>query len=401
MTLTELCLFSTAIFLVLLSYTLRLPVVDKRLQRLLIALILAFGVAVEVAWTRQNPAFQWVFVEASTLLGTLLVSFGRERRLLQVAWKFLLMNSAGLGLAFLGLILLGYTLPPGTPFTWDGMASLPTAPAPAMLLQAGIWFAVFGYSAKLGLFPNHFWVADTYAESPPPISGFIAGFIPLAATIPIRNLLRLESLAAPTRFNAHDALLVFALITMAYSLLALYQTRDLRRVFALTAMFHNGALAVVLRAKLSDPDFYFYLASVVVVKTALFGCLGWYLASQPAGVTDIYRLGNGPRPAARPLAFLLLAFGAAFSLPLSPIFVSEILVSRQLFQEVPALAFLTGALTVVFFAVGAVKLLPLLSPADAKAEAPGPRAGPGQFALGLLFTCGVLLAGFGFWMELY
>lgn len=351
-------------------------------------LFLLLGGTIATSWFVTDSTMRWVVIELSTLLGALLISMTRSRRALDVAWKFLLINSFGLGIAFLGLIVLLFAS--GTPDSRQVFLLPLVPPRSAVLMEVGLWLAVFGYSAKLGLFPNHFWVGDTYAEAPNQVAALLAAFIPVAVCVPLRNLLDLDRALGVGRFSASDGLLLLGVLTMLYSVWTLYQTHDLDRVGALVGLFHSGALAVVLWFRPDDRTFWFLMASNVVMKAVLFTSLG----ALRFHVRDhrLEGLGAVPRSA---LWLFLLALACAFVLPLSPVFVSDMLLVRAGALGGRLWALAVPALGLAFFAVGLGKVLPLT--VLGQLEVSGDGASAFRMRMGLSVALLALTVALGAW----
>lgn len=351
-------------------------------------LFLLLGGAIATSWFLTDSTLRWVVIELSTLFGALLISMTRSRRALDVAWKFLLINSFGLGIAFLGLIVLLFAS--GTPHSREVFLLPLATPRSPVLMEVGLWLAVFGYSAKLGLFPNHFWVGDTYAEAPNQVAALLAAFIPVAVCVPLRILMDLDRTLGVGRFSASDGLLLLGVLTMLYSVWTLYQTHDLDRVGALVGLFHSGALAVVLWFRPDDRTFWFLMASNVVMKAVLFTSLG--ALRFHVGDHRLEGLVSVPQNA---LWLFLLALACAFVLPLSPVFVSDMLLVRAGALGGRLWALAVPALGLAFFAVGLGKVLPLM--ALGHLEVSGAGSAAFRTRLGLSVALLALTVALGAW----
>ena len=66
------------------------------------ALLSAFLAAMALALVADNLGLVWVAVEATTIATAFLVGYGRERQSLEAAWKYVVLGSVGVALAFLG-----------------------------------------------------------------------------------------------------------------------------------------------------------------------------------------------------------------------------------------------------------------------------------------------------------
>lgn len=297
---------------------------DKAAYRLLLAVF--FITVLFLSWQTEDFALQWVFIEASSMISALLVSMSRTEKSVVVAWRFLLLNSFGLGLAFLGLVILSYgdksSLSMGFTDLLNGVKT-----GHNTFIEAGIWLAVFGFSAKLGLFPNHFWVSDTYAESPSPVSALISAFVSSSVCLILRNLLKLDMAMQNPHFISGKGLLIMGFITMLYSILTSQQTKDIRRLAAQSALFHSGVLGVILYLNLPDDVFYFALAANIASKSLTFSSLGIFRVD--AGSRDIPVIRDLPALNRYSTGMLLAGLCMAFIVPVSPVFLSDMMIIKE------------------------------------------------------------------------
>ncbi len=126
----------------------------------------------------SSLALLWIAVEVTTIISALLVAIEDSDGAAEAAWKYLLIASAGLGLALLGTVfayyagsqVLGehYNLAIG-PLIQAG-ARLPHTP-----VRLAFLLALLGYGTKVGLFPVHTWLPDAHSEAPTPVSACCPG----------------------------------------------------------------------------------------------------------------------------------------------------------------------------------------------------------------------------------
>lgn len=333
---------------------------DEKIQ-LWSLLVIAFFIIILGTWWSEDMALQWVLIEGTTLIGALLISLSRTEKSIDVAWKFLLLNSFGLGIAFLGIIILSFGLH-STVTTNIPMMISQIADHQNILVETGLWLVVFGYTTKLGLFPNHFWVSDTYAESPSQISTVISSFLPVAVAIAIRPLIEMDLRFSEDHFSSSKGLLILGTMTMIYSLWTVYQTHDIRRITAQMALFHTGALAVFLYLNPSDSVFYYGLAANVAVKALLFSAMGIFRID--AGTRDLaeLKIENGLNRAS---SFLYIASVCiAFVVPFSPFFIMDLLILKIAFFGSKYWILFLPVISVIFFLVILFKILPILNVED-------------------------------------
>lgn len=79
---------------------------DRRDARLYGALMPAFLAAMAIAVSANNIGLIWVAVEATTVVTAFLVGHRRTRTALEATWKYVVICSVGIAVAFLGTVLL-------------------------------------------------------------------------------------------------------------------------------------------------------------------------------------------------------------------------------------------------------------------------------------------------------
>ncbi|TGL53121.1 formate hydrogenase [Leptospira kemamanensis] len=309
------------------------------------------------SWFTDNLVLKWILIEASTLFGALLISSSGTEKSFHVGWKFLLINSYALGLAFLGIVILLFA---STPLENLEFASLKNGLVgqSGLLIETGILLTVYGYSGKLGLVPNHFWVGDTYAESPSQISSLIASFVPVSVVLAIRPLVNLEKEVNPHLINASNGLLFIGILTILYATLMLVSRDDIRRISAKVALFHTGMLTIFLRIDVSDDVFYFLLTSTILVKLLVFISMG--ILRMDAGKRNISQILNNESLSHKALYVYLLALLISFVFPLSPVFILDLKIVEIAILNHQFYLFLFPILGSVFFFIALNKVLPMV-----------------------------------------
>ncbi|MCD1184775.1 proton-conducting transporter membrane subunit [Leptospira sp. Pond_2020] len=348
------------LFLILLAYILAPTKGQKKIAMWSFLMILCTGLTF-AAWNLEGFALQWVLIEATTFTGALLVSSSRTSKLFPIAWKFLLINSFGLGIAFLGIIILTATLH-GIDHPVEVLAGKLSEHPENLWLEIGLWLAIFGYSAKLGLFPNHVWVVDTYGESPSQISALIAAFVPVAVSYALRPFIHMDHQLYPTTFSASDGLLILGVITMLQSIVALYQRNDLRMMTAKVALFHSSAIGIFLWMDLPDPVFNFVMAGNIVLKAVLFLTMG--IVRMDAGKRELSKIFLSEKINKKALSLYTASLFVAFVLPGSPIFVNDLLLLKVGWAQGQWFVITVPFLGLIFFGVLLYKTVPLFNLED-------------------------------------
>ena len=134
----------------------------------------------------------------------MMVGIYRTPAAVEAAWKYFILGSVGIGLAFFGTILV-YLVVGASPRRsgcrrWPGTGSRPTPRKfdPEMLSLAFV-FLLVGYGTKVGLAPFHAWLPDAHSEGPTPISAVLSG---LLLNVALYALLRFQDRACRQSLDA-------------------------------------------------------------------------------------------------------------------------------------------------------------------------------------------------------
>ena len=127
-----------------------------------------------LAVSTDDVGLMWVAVEGTTLASVFLVNFERTRASLEASYKYLLICSVGIAIAFLGTVLVYFA---GIQqfgdevhaLRWTTLLRLAPGLAPRVIELAFV-FLVVGYGTKAGLAPMHTWLPDAHSEAPAPVS---------------------------------------------------------------------------------------------------------------------------------------------------------------------------------------------------------------------------------------
>lgn len=193
-------------------------------------------------------ALLWIAIEITTVVSALLVAIEDTDGAVEASWKYVLLASAGLGIALLATIFLYYAgsrvLGPSYDLAFSPL--LRAGPAlPHTAVQLAFVLAVLGFGTKVGLFPVHTWLPDAHSEAPTPISAMLSGAL-LATSF--YAVLRFYQIAVAT-LGPHfpqRVLLVFGVASLALAALYLLDQRDIKRLLAYSSVEHMGILAIAV-----------------------------------------------------------------------------------------------------------------------------------------------------------
>jgi hydrogenase-4 component F len=313
--------------------------------------------AMNLALLANNIGLLWVAVEIATLSTVVMVGIYRTPQALEAAWKYFILGSVGIALAFFGTILVYLAAQEILPEGLEAMALdrlIVAAPEldPALLDLAFV-FLLVGYGTKVGLAPLHAWLPDAHAEGPTPISAVLSG---LLLNVALYALLRFKMVMAanPEALTPGPLMVVLGLISVSFAGLMLYRRRDIKRLFAYSSIEHMGIItfAFGMGGPLANFAGLLHMAMHSLTKSAIFFAVGH--VAQVKGtqrLADIQGLASTHTVLATGLAIGVLAI-AGF--PPMGIFMSEFLVVASTFARQPLLA--VPLLIGILVALGALLL---------------------------------------------
>src|SRR6202167_337979 len=194
----------------------------------------------------NNLALLWIAVEVTTVISALLVAIENTDGAAEAAWKYILIASAGLGLALLATIFTYYAGAQVlgqhydlsfTPLLHAG-ARLPHTP-----VRLAFVLAVVGFGTKMGLFPVHTWLPDAHSEAPTPVSALLSGSLLAVSFYAILRYYQFTAAALGSGFP-RDALLAFGVASLLLASLYVFGQRDIKRLLAYSSIEHMGILAI-------------------------------------------------------------------------------------------------------------------------------------------------------------
>ena len=360
-----------------------------------VALMHAFIACMLVAVLAANLGVLWVAVEATTIATTFLVSHHRTRGAYEASWKYVILCSVGIALAFLGTVLVYFAAlhagGPSTTASLDWTALMTRAPhLNPGLVRLALALLVLGYGTKVGLAPTHSWLADAHSQAPAPVSALMSGVL---LTVAFYALLRFRAIAVVTLGPAFPRVLFVAvgLTSLAVAAALLIAQRDLKRMLAYSSVEHMGLMALGAAA-----------GSPLAVAAILLHMLGHGLTKSVLFLTSgeiAHAEGTTSMPAItglvsrRPLLGGVFGTGllALLGFPPFSLFVSEFSMARAEVQVglwwVVAIAL--GCLSVILVAVTHHARHLLLGPGDAAGASPRSVAIPFVAALVACAAIGV------------
>ena len=210
------------------------------------ALFAAFALSMFLAPAQNNPGLYWIAIDLTTIVSAFLVGFQRAPESIEAAWKYIVIVSAGLGLALLGTVLFywagTFVLGPVYDMTWAGFGAITPKAEPVLLLLSFLLVLV-GYGTKVGLAPMHTWLPDAHSEGPAPVSAMLSGALLNCAMLGIvRYLVVLRSTTIEA--TASTALVVLGAFSLLVAALFITRQTIVKRLAAYSSVEHMGVIAL-------------------------------------------------------------------------------------------------------------------------------------------------------------
>lgn len=311
----------------------------------------AFAVTMLLAVLTQNVALMWVAIEATTIASAVAIPLTRTKASVEASWKYMLICSVGIALAFAGTVLAYFDfvsiagVVPGA-LNWSVLRS--TSPSlHRELMQLAFVFILVGYGTKAGLAPMHTWMPDAYSEAPPPIAAMMSGVLVAVSMYAIIRWKIVVDATGTVAFT-NTLLLIAGLLSVGIGAFSLVIQRHYKRMLAYSSVEHMGLVGIGLAL---GPAGMFaallHLVNHAVAKSMVFLLAGRinarYRTGEIAGVSGLLR--------AMPWTGGLYAAGilALIGLPPFGLFISEFLLIRAAFLA--GRPFVAAALVVLLLTV--------------------------------------------------
>jgi len=315
-----------------------------------------FTVTMLFAVTTDNVGFMWVAIEATTITSALLIPLHASKASVEASWKYILIGSVGIALAFAGTVLAYFDFSTlvgrdTAALSWVVLRDVAPALNPRVLELAFV-FILIGYGTKAGVAPMHTWLPDAHSEAPAALSAMMSGVLLAVALYAIVRWQTVVRAAVGHGF-AENVIALLGVLSLAIGALSLVAQNNYKRLLAYSSIEHTGLICVGLAlGPLGVFASMLHLLNHSVAKSMMFLLAGRvllrYRTAEIDGVSGLLRV--------MPWTGGLFAAGmlAVIGLPPFGMFVSEFALVRAGFAgDRP----LTIALVLALLAVGFVGVL--------------------------------------------
>jgi hydrogenase-4 component F len=316
-------------------------------------LMQAFITCMLLAVLAANLGVLWVSIEATTIATTFLVSHRRTDRSLEASWKYLMLCSVGIALAFFGTVLVYFAeLHVGGGHLQSASLDWTSVMASAHhlnpdVMRLALALLILGYGTKVGLVPMHSWLPDAHSQAPAPVSALMSGVL---LSVAFYALLRFKAIADAALGPAfpRELFIVVGLASLVLAATMLIAQRDYKRMLAYSSIEHMGLLALGAAAgsPLAIAAVLLHILGHGVTKSVLFLSSGEI--HHAAGTTEIAKVSG--LLSRQPVLGGVFGFGllALLGFPPFSLFVSEFTMARA---EVDSGLWWVVALSLVCLAV--------------------------------------------------
>jgi hydrogenase-4 component F len=112
-------------------------------------------------------------------------------------------------------------------------------------LKLAFVFMLFGFGAKMGLAPVHFWLPDAHSEAPSPISALLSAALLNSAFLIIVRVFKILELANCLTY-ARVILFVMGFLSLFVTAVFVYHIKNYKRMLAYSSIENMGILAIGL-----------------------------------------------------------------------------------------------------------------------------------------------------------
>jgi hydrogenase-4 component F len=304
----------------------------------------------------QNLAVMWIGIESTTIVSALLVGFYNTKASIEAAWKYMIICSAGITIALLGIIIMNLNSTthlalsnPLNALNWTVLEGHASALDPSLLKLTFI-LVFTGYATKMGLVPMHTWLPDAHSQAPTPISAMLSGVLLNCA---IYAILRFHEIvvAAGIKIDgigfSNLIMLMFGILSLIVATPFIIIAKDYKRLLAYHSIEHMGIIMIGFGAGATFGAL-FHVMNHSFTKSLLF--FGAGNVQQKYKTRDMEQVRSMGRIMPATSVLFLLGMLALVGMPPFSIFMSEITILNTLFvqQNFVVAGLFIGSLVLIF-----------------------------------------------------
>ena len=323
---------------------------DKKIRNYSM-MILVFVLSMTGTILSTDLGLSWILIEATTLSSAYLIYFNRTKHSIEAAWKYVFICSIGIALAFVGIILLNISTGSVNTLNFEELYKF-ASDFNQNWLKLSFIFILFGFGAKMGLAPIHFWLPDAHSEAPSVISALLSATLLNSAFLVIVRVFKIM-LIANCESYAQFMLLLMGFLSMFVTAVFVYHIKNYKRMLAYSSIENMGIMAIGLA--LGGVAYYAVILHLIghsLAKASFFLTSGNILKLYDTKKIDsVTALVNSDGKTGW---LWIISFLAICAFPTSVLFISEFLmVKTMILQEHFVLcALFVILLTIILYGIG-------------------------------------------------
>lgn len=325
--------------------------IDKYQHTYYSVAILMFVFSMTGAILSSNLGVSWIFIEATTLASAYLIYFNKTKHALEAAWKYVFICSIGISLAFVGVILLTIAAGNINSLLFADLYNYAEKLNP-FWLKLSFVFILVGLGTKMGLAPVHAWLPDAHSEAPSPISALLSAALLNSAFLVI---LRVYKLMEITHLEHYARFLLFSMgiLSLFITAVFVFNINNYKRMLAYSSIENMGIITIGIAV--GGAGVYAAMLHLIghsLVKASFFLTAGNILKlyetkkiSEISGIIQIDKTTGW---------LWVLSFLGIAGLPPSPLFLSEFILLKAMFEQNQIAAAITIMilLTLIIYGIG-------------------------------------------------
>ena len=208
-----------------------------------------FIFAMLLAVSANNVGIMWVAVEATTIFSAMVIPLALTKGSVEASWKYILISSVGITLAFVGTVLAYFDFVAlsgrtDNALNWPVLLSAAPRLHPEVMRLAFV-FLLVGFGTKAGIAPMHTWLPDAHSEAPSPLSAMMSGVLLAVALYAITRWKVVVDAALGPAFS-NQLLLLLGLFSVLVAAFSLVIQRNYKRMLAYSSIEHTGLICIGL-----------------------------------------------------------------------------------------------------------------------------------------------------------
>ena len=298
-------------------------------KRLYYALLILLCTSITCVYFSNNVAATWIFLEATTLCTAGLIYHRRTQRSLEATWKYVFVCSVGITIAYLGILLLG-AIEGNTDMSYDSLAAHISSGNP-LFLKLAFLFILAGYSCKMEIFPLYTIGIDANHAVPAPAAALVSTALVNAGFIAVFRVYKVMEHSEIFGWVS-SVLIITGVISVLIGAVFLRRTTQYKRLLAYSTVENIGIVAIGLGVGgIGVFAALLHITGHSMLKSAMF--LQMARVGKQYGNYQVRRLGGYMSHNRTGALAMLIITVLLLAFPPSPLFVSEILIFREIISD--------------------------------------------------------------------